>query len=164
MPMRYIEDNTIEKAYRLLCDTENRESVDQGYYALKELADNGNMEAAAYFGFASQLEYIGHYDLDTSKEYLEKACNAGNPLAQYYVGSMMLNGEKPFAQDTVYGKWLLEQSAASGNEDAKMLLKHRYSTLSPQEVRSMFIKSSIKLFFLDIWVGFINLFRKGLRE
>lgn len=162
--MRYIEDNTVEKAYRLLSDTENRESVNQGYYALKELADNGNIEAAAYVGFASQLEYIGHYDLDTSKEYLEKACNAGNPLAQYYVGSMMLSGDKPFTQDTVYGKWLLEQSAASGNEDAKMLLKHRYSTPSLNEVRSMFIKSSIKLFFLDIWFGFINLFRKGLKE
>lgn len=162
--MENIEDNTVEKAYRLLSDTENRESVDRGYNALKELADNGDMQAAAYVGFASQLEYIGHYDLDTSKEYLEKACNAGNPLAQYYVGSMMLNGEKPFAQDTVFGKWLLEQSAASGNEEAQMLLKHRYSTLSPQEVRSMFVKSSIKLFFLDIWFGFINLFRKGLRE
>lgn len=164
MPMRYIEDNTVEKAYRLLSDTENRESVDRGYNALKELADNGDMQAAAYVGFASQLEYIGHYDLDTCKEYLEKACNAGNPLAQYYVGSMMLNGEKPFVQDTVFGKWLLEQSAASGNEEAKMLLKHRYSTPSLNEVRSMFVKSSIKLFFLDIWFGFINLFRKGLRE
>lgn len=162
--MRYIEDNTVGKAYKLLCDTDDRESVDRGYYAMKELADNGDMQAAAYVGFASQFEHIGHYNLDTCKEYLDKACNAGNPLAQYYVGSMMLFGEKPFAQDTVYGKWLLEQAADSGNENAKKILKHRYSTLSPEEVRSMFIKSSIKLFFLNIWFGFINLFRKGLRE
>lgn len=109
------------------------------------------MTAAAYLGDACRFEHIGHYDLERCREYLEKSAGAGNPMGQYFLGSMLMCGEAPFTEDKVYGKWLLEEAKKGGGEDAGRLLENLYTKMTTAEAKRMLKKSSRKLFFLNLW-------------
>lgn len=119
-------NDTVYRAFEMICDTGHREVVDEGFALMKSLADAGDMTASAYLGFCCSLKHVGHYDLEMCREYLEKAAQAADPQGQFYLGEMLLFGEPPFRQDPVYGKWLLEQAAAAGNSEAERILWIRY--------------------------------------
>lgn len=121
------------------------EKIDEGYNQLKTLADNGDMTAAACVGYASQFDHLNHYDLEACREYLQKSANADNPIGQYYLGMMLFSGDKPFQQDKVHGKWLLDQAEKSGIEDATRFKKCMYWKPTRKEARRMVLKSSLIL-------------------
>ena len=141
----------IQEAFKLICQTGHPDQQERGFTRLKDMADAGDMEAAAIVGFSCQFEHIGHYDLDMCREYLDKAVEASNPKAQYYKGSMLLDGLAPYEKDPVMGKWLIQQAAEKGDEEAIQLLDNRFRDRTPEEIAKMFRKSAFSLMLWDIW-------------
>lgn len=128
-------DYTFSAAFEMMCDTGNRDVVDEGFAMMKSLADAGDMTAAANLGYFCSMRHTGHHDVAMCRAYLGRAVEAGDPLGQFYMGEMLLFGDHPFERDPVYGKWLLESSAAAGNEDAQTLLARRYGICNRTESR-----------------------------
>lgn len=133
-------------AMELLIRSDEPDKVQEGYSRLKALADGGDMAAAACLGYAYQFDHFDFYDLDACREYLQKAVEAENIIGQYYLGMMLYMGEKPFAEDKVYGKWLLDQARNAGLKDANIFWDNIYRKLTPKEARKMVRKARLVLF------------------
>ena len=58
---------------------------------------------------------------------------------------MLFLGEKPFQEDRVYGKWLLDQAGKAGVHDALRFKDNIYKDLTPNEARKMLRKSYLVL-------------------
>ena len=112
------QEISFDSAYEMICDTGNQKVVDEGMEAMKKLADKGDMHAAAVYGSACSLEYIGNYDLELCKKYLEMAVKAEDPEGMYRMGGMMLHGEAPFDEDKITGMWLMNKAAEAGHDAA----------------------------------------------
>ena len=157
------KSSPLDDALNRLCQTGEQDIVDSGFNDLKAMADAGDMEAAAIVGHASILDHIKHVDFDACRKYLTMSAESGNAKGQYYLGSMLLLGNPPFEQDAVYGKWLLEQSAAGGDGDAKHLLKVKYEEPDMEAIRKMFQKATLSILLDDFWnvikAPFVALYR-----
>ena len=81
--------SAFDSAYEMICDTEHQEVMDEGMEIMKQLADEGDMHAAAVYGMACSFEHIGHYDPELCKKYLEMAVAAEDPEGMYRMGFMM---------------------------------------------------------------------------
>ena len=147
---------TLQQALDLLDQTEDQGTIDAGFEMLREMADNGDMTAAAHLGYAYQFRHLGHYNLDLCREYLEKAVAADDPVGQFFLGSMLMTGDAPFKEDKVYGKWLLEEAKKGGVEDAGKLLDCLYMEMSTADAKRMLGESGRKLFFLNLWEAINN--------
>ena len=44
--------SAFDSAYEMICDTEHQEVMDEGMEIMKQLADEGDMHAAAVYGMA----------------------------------------------------------------------------------------------------------------
>ena len=151
---------TLQQALDLLDQTEDQGTIDAGFEMLREMADNGDMTAAAHLGYAYQFRHLGHYNLDLCREYLEKAVAADDPVGQFFLGSMLMTGDAPFKEDKVYGKWLLEEAKKGGVDDAGKLLDCLYMEMSTEDAKRMLKKSGRKLFFLNLWEAIKKPFKK----
>ena len=60
--------SAFDSAYEMICDTEHQEVMDEGMEIMKQLADEGDMHAAAVYGMACSFEHIGHYDPELCKK------------------------------------------------------------------------------------------------
>ena len=129
-------NSTIQQALDLLDQTEDQEQIDAGFEMLHEMADNGDMTAAAHLGYAYQFRHLGHFDLDKCREFLEKAVAADDPTGQYFLGSMLMCGDAPFQEDKVRGRCLLEESKKAGNKDAEQFLATWDMEMTPQEAKA----------------------------
>ena len=136
----------VAAALRLLCQTDDQFKIDVGFRELKDLADAGDMTAAAHFGYASQFEHLGHYDLDACREYLEKSADAENSWGQYYLGSMLFYGEAPFEEDKIYGNSLVNKAAKAGNPAAQEFMEGRYRQVSLEDLQKLIRKPWWKRF------------------
>ena len=136
---------TLQQVLDLLDQTEDQGKIDAGFEMLHDMADGGDMTAAAHLGNAYQFRHLGHYNLELCREYLEKAVAAGDSLGQYFLGSMLMCGDAPFQEDKVRGRWLLEESKKAGNKDADKFLETWYMEITPQDAKNMLVKSGLKL-------------------
>ena len=50
--------SAFDSAYEMICDTEHQEVMDEGMEIMKQLADEGDMHAAAVYGMACSFEHI----------------------------------------------------------------------------------------------------------
>ena len=133
----------ITHALSLLKQTEDKAAVDQGFDMLMKMAEDGDMTAVAYVGYASQFKHIGHYDLERCREYLERAAMEGDPMGMYFLGQMLMEGTEPFEQDKIRGKWLLENA---GCPEAEKFLEDWYrEEMTPGEARRMLVRSWLRL-------------------
>lgn len=130
----------VAAALKLLCQTDDQFKIDVGFRELKDLADAGDMRATAIFGYASQFEHLGHYDLDACKVYLERSNDADDPWGQFYLGSMLFYGEAPFEEDRIYGNSLIVKAAKAGNPLAEEFMEGRYRQVSFEELQKLFTK------------------------
>lgn len=145
----FTSTDPITYALSLLKQTEDKAAVDKGFQMLLDLADEGDMTAAAYVGYASQFKHLGHYDLERCREYLERSALEGDPMGMYFLGEMLMKGEPPFDEDKVRGKWLLENADC---EEAKQFLEDWYQEeMTMTDAGKMMVKSGIKLSLLDLW-------------
>ena len=140
----------IQEAFKLICQTGHPDIQERGFTCLKDMADAEDMEAAAILGFSCQFEYNSFYNLEISRKYIDMSADASNPKGQYYKGSLLIDGIPPYEKDPIMGKWLMEQAAKQGEEDAINELDNRYRERTPEEIAKMFRKSVISLMFWDI--------------
>lgn len=78
------------------------------------------------FNQAQLLEFI-HHDYETARRFYEKACKAGNPMAQYQYGLWYLDdsGER-VKPDEVKARRYFEASAENGHGVAQVALAQMY--------------------------------------
>lgn len=146
MSIKDLLSDPVTEAMELLFQSDKQNAVRDGYKQLKALSDDGDMTAAACLGYAYQFDHFDFYDLDACREYLQKAVEAENIIGQYYLGMMLYMGEKPFAEDKVYGKWLLDQARNAGLKDANIFWDNFHRKLTPKEARKMVRKARLVLF------------------
>ena len=156
-----MQKSAFDSAYEMICDTENQEVMDEGMKIMKQLADEGDMHAAAVYGMACSFEHIGHYDSELCKKYLEMAVAAEDPEGMYRMGGMMLHGEAPFNEDKIYGMWLIEQAAKAGHKEAQRLVNIKNNPMSLEAIYRMGIIAKIENLFLGFWQLISSPFRRN---
>ena len=153
--------SAFDSAYEMICDTEHQEVMAEGMEIMKQLADEGDMHAAAVYGMACSFEHIGHYDPELCKKYLEMAVAAEDPEGMYRMGFMMYNGEVPFETDKVYGLWLIKQAAEAGHLEAQLIMETKNNPMSPRAIYLMGLKAYIENIFLGFWQFLTTPFRRN---
>lgn len=102
--------------------------VEEALNALWNLADHGDLEALALYGIAYLMEGKEWYDAEEGRNALLNAAEEGLPMAQYYLGVLLLDGHEGVEQDPVTGKYWLEQSANKGYRRAIEFIEKRWQT------------------------------------
>lgn len=94
---------------------------------LLELAEHGDVDALMMFGLALLMEDKPWYDAESGRAALEKAAESDSPVAQYYLGKFLLEGEHGISSDPITAKPLLEASANRGYPPAIEIFSLRLS-------------------------------------
>ena len=98
----------------------------QSLQALLELAEHGDVNALMMFGLALLMEDKPWYDAESGRAALEKAADSDSPVAQYYLGKFLLEGEHGIPIDPITAKILLESSANRGYQPAMEIVQRRW--------------------------------------
>jgi len=99
----------------------------QSLQTLLELAEHGDVDALMMFGLALLMEDKPWYDAESGMAALEKAADSDSPVAQYYLGKFLLEGEHGIPSDPITAKPLLEASANRGYPPAIEIFSLRLS-------------------------------------
>ena len=98
----------------------------QSLQTLLELAEHGDVDALMMFGLALLMEEKPWYDAEKGKAALETAADADSPVAQYYLGMILLEGRRDITADPITAKPLLEASANRGYPPAIEIVEKRW--------------------------------------
>lgn len=153
-------DKDIADAFERLCRTEDTESVDSAVRDLRAMADAGDMTASAVVGRAMGLPYINGHDDALCRQYLEKSADSGNPLGQYYLGELLFFGYGPLPEDRVYGRWLLEQSASQGCQEAAEALRDKEKDVSAGDLGKMLFRTWLRGIFVEPLISILDRIRR----
>lgn len=88
--------------------------------SVKTAAENGSAPAQFYVAlwYSAGGIYASAPDEAKSIEYLKKSAEAGYPVAQWFVGSALVNGQAGFTRDEKAGLELIKKAAKQGEKDA----------------------------------------------
>lgn len=88
--------------------------------SVKAAAENGSAPAQFYVAlwYSAGGIYASAPDEAKSIEYLKKSAEAGYPVAQWFVGSALVNGQAGFTRDEKAGLELIKKAAKQGEKDA----------------------------------------------
>ena len=71
---------------------------------LLQLAEHGDVDALMVLGLALLMEDKPWYDAESGRAALEKAADSDSPVAQYYLGKFLLEGEHGIPADPITAK------------------------------------------------------------
>lgn len=88
--------------------------------SVKTAAENGSAPAQFYVAlwYSAGGIYASAPDEAKSIEYLKKSAEAGYPVAQWFVGVALVNGQAGFTRDEKAGLELIKKAAKQGEKDA----------------------------------------------
>lgn len=98
----------------------------QSLQTLLELAEHGDVDALMMFGLALLMEDKPWYEAESGRAALEKAADSESPVAQYYLGMILLEGHRDIPADPITAKVLLESSANKGYPAATKIVEERW--------------------------------------
>ncbi|MBR5735761.1 MAG: hypothetical protein IKX60_03075 [Bacteroidales bacterium] len=102
--------------------SEAQQSLD----VLREVGEHGDVDALMLYGVALLMEEKPWYDAEKGKAALETAADADSPVAQYYLGMILLEGRRDIPADPITAKLLLEASANRGYPAATKIVEERW--------------------------------------
>lgn len=73
----------------------------QSLQTLLELAEHGDVDALMMFGLALLMEDKPWYEAESGRAALEKAADSESPVAQYYLGMILLEGRRGISADPI---------------------------------------------------------------